>query len=117
MKVLIVEDSEPMRRLLTSIVGEWADTMECEDGADAVALYAKHKPDWVLMDIRMKNVGGIEATRRVIAAHPEAQIVIVSNYEGKQLRKSAREAGARAYVLKDDLSSLWRILTRPPDLV
>jgi two-component system response regulator DegU len=62
------------------------------------------------MDISMKRVGGIEATRRIVAAHSEARVVIVTNYADDRLRETARGEGACGYVLKEDLSVLKQIL-------
>jgi len=113
MKILVVEDSKVMRRLIRSIVGDVAEVLECEDGSQALGFYEKHRPDWVLMDIRMQNVGGIEATRLIIAAHSDARVVIVTNCNDNRFRERARVAGACDYVLKEDLSALKQILTAP----
>ncbi len=66
MKLLIIEDNLPVRDLIRSIVATVADEVyECEDGADALAAYVAHEPDWVLMDLAMKNVNGITATKMI----------------------------------------------------
>jgi DNA-binding NarL/FixJ family response regulator len=83
---------------------------ECADGADASSAYRAQRPDVVLMDIRMKEVDGIEATRQIRAADPEARILIVTDYDDAELRKASMQAGASAYVLKDNLLDLVRLL-------
>lgn len=111
MNFLIVEDNDNMRRMIKSLVSEFAgETYECRDGAEALAAYAEHLPDWVLMDIRMSEVDGITATRQLKAAFADANIIIVTDYNDAELRRSAREAGAREYVTKEDLLDLRRIL-------
>ncbi|HEY1404784.1 MAG TPA: response regulator transcription factor [Pyrinomonadaceae bacterium] len=111
MNFLIVEDNDNMRRMIKSLVSEFAgETYECCDGVEALATYAEHLPDWVLMDIRMSEVDGISATRRLKAAFPDANIIIVTAYNDAELRRSAREAGACEYVMKEDLLDLRRIL-------
>jgi len=75
-----------------------------------LALYRKHKPDWVLMDIRMGAMDGIAATREVTSAFPNARVIIVTNYNDSFLRAEAEEAGAVGYVLKDDLSALHSLI-------
>ncbi len=64
MKLLIVDDNAAVRRLIRSIVLPFAgEVFECVDGADALAAYQAHRMDVVLMDIRMSEVDGIEATK------------------------------------------------------
>ena len=112
MKVLIVDDNNAMRHLLRSIVGEWAEVFECGDGSEALSCYERVHPDWVLMDIRMPGTNGIEATRRILASHADARVVIVTNFADDRMRESARLAGACGYVLKEDLSVLKQILNQ-----
>ena len=108
--MLIVEDNGSMRHLLRSIVGEWAEVFECEDGSQALSCYERVRPDWVLMDIRMPGVSGIEATRRILASHADARVVMVTNFADERMREKAQRAGACGYVLKEDLSVLSEIL-------
>ena len=118
MNFLIVEDNDNMRRMIKSLVSEFAgETYECRDGAEALVAYAEHLPDWVLMDIRMSEVDGITATRQLKAAFPDANIIIVTDYNDAELRRSAREAGAREYVTKEELLDLRRILREHADAI
>lgn len=111
MNVLIVEDSFEMRRTICEMTADLVDGFfECADGSEAFALYETHLPDWTLMDIAMKNVDGISATRQIISVFPKAQIVIVTAYDDDDLRETAAAAGAREYVVKEDLISLRRLL-------
>jgi CheY-like chemotaxis protein len=109
--VLIVEDNASVRRLIRSIVASVAEEIhECEDGATALAAYLEYSPDVVLMDIEMKELDGIAATVRIKAAHPAANIVMVTNYDDAELRQAAREAGACGYVLKHSLLEIKDVL-------
>ena len=111
LRLIIVEDNQAMRGLIRSIIADLArDVSECGDGAEALAAYAERRPDWVLMDIRMKGVDGISATRRIKAAFPDANIIIVTDYDDPKLRKAARGAGACEYVTKENLLDVRRIL-------
>lgn len=112
LKLMIVDDNEQMRRMITSIVSDLAEELyECADGREAVTLYAKHRPDWVLMDLRMKEMDGLEATSRITAAFPDARIVMVTDYDDAELREAARQAGACHYINKRQLIDLRLLLT------
>ena len=109
--LLIVDDSERMRRMIKRLIKSvLAEVYECTDGAQALEAYTEHQPDWVLMDIEMKEVDGITATRQIRAAFPDARIVIVSNYDSDELRAAASTAGACGYVVKENLIDLRRLL-------
>ena len=102
-----------MRREIRLFVSDLAEEIgECSDGAAALAAYAAHRPDWVLMDIMMAEVDGLTATRQIKAAHPEARIMILTGHDDADLRAAARSAGACEYVTKENLLEVRRILGR-----
>ena len=111
MKILIVDDSEPVRRTIRSFVCDLADELsEAAGGLEAILACRERRPDWVLMDIHMGGMNGIAATRRVKEAFPAINVIIVTGFNDKALRQAATEAGASAYVTKDDLLEVRRIL-------
>jgi DNA-binding NarL/FixJ family response regulator len=111
LNLLIVDDNAAVRRLIVEIVLPFADEIrECSDGAEAVSAYIAQRPDLVLMDIRMKQVDGIEATKRIKVADPSAKILIVTDYDDEALRQAAMREGACGYALKDNLLDLVRVL-------
>ena len=111
MKVLIVDDNEQMRQALRSLIDDLIDECyECADGAESLAAYSAHQPDWVLMDLKMEGMDGLTATRQILAGWPQARVALVTVYNGEELREAARQAGASAYVVKDDMISLRQIL-------
>jgi len=112
LKVLIVDNNRQARTMIKHYLHELADVVaECADGADALDCYEKNRPDWVLMDWEMRT-DGLTATRRIIKAHPEARILIVTQHDDDSLRDAALAAGARGFVLKDDLLALGSFLEK-----
>ena len=111
MKVLIVDDNQQVRLLLRDHLPPSVDEIfECGDGDRAVALYRRHLPDWVLMDWEMPKMDGITAIRAIIAEFPQANICMVSAFDEADIRSAALSAGARQFVLKDNLFELEAIL-------
>src|SRR5580704_18877198 len=98
MTVLIVDDNAAIRRLLRRAVLEVAGIVwECSDGSDALSAYTEHRPDIVLMDIRMPDMDGLAATRQIRRFNPSARVVIVTDYDDEDLRNAALQAGASGY--------------------
>ena len=105
--VLIVDDQEPFRRAARAVLGRvegFELVGEAGSGEEAVSLVDELLPRLVLMDINMPGINGIEATRRIMAAHPDTTVVLVSTYQVDDLPADARASGAVAYVNKDDLA-------------
>jgi DNA-binding NarL/FixJ family response regulator len=103
-RVLIADDQNLFRsglaRLLEAdprvhVVGQ------AVDGLDVVKKVSTLKPDVVLMDLKMPNLDGIEATRRIVAEHPHVKILILTTFETDSYVLQALRAGASGYVLKD----------------
>lgn len=101
-----------MRALIRSLVDDVSSVVyECADGESAVDLYARHHPDWVLMDIALSGLDGIAATHEIRHSDPAARVIIVTEHREEQFRRAASAAGAVGYVLKDHLLDLPRLLT------
>ena len=103
-RVLIADDQTLFRvglaRLLeederVNIVGQ------AGDGAEAVKLAGSLKPDVVLMDLKMPNLDGIEATRQIVSAHPGVKVLLLTTFEADNHVIQALKAGASGYILKD----------------
>jgi CheY-like chemotaxis protein len=111
MKVLIVDDNDGIRRMLRRILAGTADVIwECTDGSQALAAYEEHQPDFVLMDVRMRVVDGLAATREICSHHPGARVIMVTDYQDDDVKAAALEAGACEYVLKHEMGNLPEVI-------
>ena len=103
-RVLIADDQRVVRDGLTMLVG-LIDGVEvvgtASDGIEAVERAESERPDVVLMDLRMPAMDGAEATRRIRAALPETQVLVLTTYADDQSLFPALQAGARGYLTKD----------------
>ena len=103
-RVLLVDDQEIIREGLATIF-RYADGIEvvgqASDGKAALALDRELKPDVVLMDLKMPGLGGIPATRRIVAELPDVRVVILTTYDTDDLVFEGIKAGASGYLLKD----------------
>jgi len=114
LRILIADDDARIRRVIRQTVASLASAVyEAGDGGEAIAICATERPDWVLMDVRMKPIDGLRATAAIIARFPETRIAIVTQHDDDELRAEALRAGACAYVLKENLHELPGILTGP----
>jgi len=103
-KVLVVDTNPSLRGMIKSILAlGHADVAEAGDGKTALQLYSTYKPDWVLMDLSLKGMDGLDVTRQLKKVHPEAMIVLVTDQDSLTLRRKAREAGAGGVMLKENL--------------
>lgn len=104
-KVLIVDDQESYRsaaRLVVELAGGFEVVGESESGEAAIDDVATTRPDLVLMDVKMPGIDGLEATRRITAAHPGIKVIVLSTYDASDYEGPALEAGAVAFVSKSD---------------
>ena len=100
-----------MRELLKLTLAGVAEVVgECSDGREALAEYRRLRPDVVVMDVEMKDLDGLAATRQILAADPQARVVIVTNHDNEDLRRAARQAGAVRYIVKEDLVDILSVL-------
>ena len=103
-RVAIADDQRVIRDGLSTLVGLIADVEvvgTASDGAEAVSLAQDARPDVVLMDLRMPDVDGTEATRRIRASLPDTQVLVLTTYADDESLFPALHAGARGYLTKD----------------
>ena len=102
--VLICDDHRIVREGLRTFVSGVPGVEKVEtagSGEEVLARYPVERPDLVLMDVRMPGLGGLETTRRLIAAFPQAQVVMLSAADDRDQVATAVTFGARGYLLKD----------------
>lgn len=101
--VLIADDHQLLRQALRRAMEDAGLVVlgEAGDGAEAVQLVDELRPELVIMDVTMPVLGGIEATRRLHAAHPDLPIVVLTMHDEEALREEALRAGASAFLTKD----------------
>ncbi|MEU8664734.1 response regulator transcription factor [Actinoplanes philippinensis] len=104
LRVLVVDDQALVREGLTALleITEGIDVLgAAADGEQALALVADHRPDVVLMDLRMPVLDGISATARIRRDFPEVAVVVLTTYADDESIAGALAAGARGYLTKD----------------
>ncbi len=118
-RVVIVDDQEMLRTGLGMVLSAEPDLEvvgEAGDGAQAVRVVDRERPDVVLMDVRMPGTDGLEATRRITAAHPEVSVIMLTTFDLDEYVYGALRAGASGFLLKDapadDLVGAIRVVAK-----
>jgi DNA-binding NarL/FixJ family response regulator len=101
--IVVAEDHPLFRRALVALLEGhpgWQVAAEVENGISAVTAVHAHQPDVVLMDLKLPELDGIEATRRIVAASPHVAVLVLTMYDDDTSVFEAMRAGARGYLLK-----------------
>jgi DNA-binding NarL/FixJ family response regulator len=103
-RVIVVDDQQITREGLVALLNLLEDVevvADAGDGLAALELVAEHRPDVVLMDLRMPILDGVEATRRITAEHPGVAVLVLTTYADDESIATALHAGALGYLTKD----------------
>lgn len=103
--VIIADDHELLRRGLRATletVPGWSVIAEATNGREAVELAARLRPELWILDVSMPELNGLEATRQILLADPQARILILTMHESEQIVREVLAAGAQGYMLKSD---------------
>src|SRR5271155_3337229 len=109
LRILIVDDEKTVRSALGRLLStrdEWDIVGEASDGTEAIAKAKELKPDVVIMDASMPQMGGLEATPQIKKAIPTAEILIFTQHDSTQMVREAQNAGASGYLLKSQANWL-----------
>jgi DNA-binding NarL/FixJ family response regulator len=104
-RVLIVDDQAPFRaalRMVVELTDGFAVAGEAHNGESGLAMAEELGPDLVLMDVQMPGIDGLEATRRLTAAHDGMKVIVLSTYDAEEYETPALNAGAVAFISKSD---------------
>jgi len=107
-RILLADDHSVVRVGLTRLLSQEPDLEvvgQAVDGKEVVEMADRHKPDVILMDVRMPGLDGIHASRVIHAAHPDISIIALTMYDEAEHRRAMRAAGAVAFVSKSGASS------------
>ena len=103
-RLMIADDHPVVREGLAAMLNRQADIEvvgEAENGREAIEQARRLRPDVILMDLRMPEVDGVEAMRRISVESPETRFIVLTTYDNDEFIFKGIEAGARAYLLKD----------------
>ncbi|MBW4442067.1 MAG: response regulator transcription factor [Plectolyngbya sp. WJT66-NPBG17] len=107
-RVLIADDHAIVRQGLATIIdrtSEMTVIAQAGDGQQAIDLFREHQPDITLMDLRMPQIGGVEAITAICAEFKSARIIVLTTYDGDEDIYRGLRAGAKGYLLKDSKPS------------
>jgi DNA-binding NarL/FixJ family response regulator len=107
-RILLADDHEVVRDGVRALLEKQADMAvvgEAADGRQAAELAEDLHPDVIVMDVGMPNLNGIDATRRILSAHPQIGVVMLSMHQDESYVLRSLKAGAKGYLLKESLRS------------
>jgi two-component system NarL family response regulator len=103
-RIIVVDDQSVVRQGFVALINTVSDmevVAEGINGQQAIELYRQHKPDVMLIDLRMPVIGGVEAITKIRQEFPEARLIVVTTYDGDEDIYRSLQAGAKGYLLKD----------------
>ncbi|MCF2683468.1 response regulator [Faecalicatena contorta] len=109
MRIVIVDDDMLVSSALKTILEVNAEVQVegmGSDGKEAIALYERYRPDVLLMDIRMKDMSGLDASREILKAYPQAKILLLTTFSDDEYIVKALKYGVKGYLLKQDYNSI-----------
>lgn len=108
MKIIVIDDDALVRESLKNILElQGVEILALgSSGKEAIQLYQKYDPDILLMDIRMEDMNGLEATRHIMQKFPEAKILLITTFQDKEYIYEAIALGCSGYILKQNIAGI-----------
>ncbi len=103
-RIMLVDDHPLFRKGMAALIENQPDLKviaEAGEGQEAIRLYRQYRPDVVLMDLRLPDVGGVEVTLSIRKEFPDARIIVLTTFDTDEDIYRAIQSGAKAYLLKD----------------
>src|SRR5207247_4509409 len=103
-KIMVIDDQAVVRQGFVALINTVSDMVvvaEGTNGRQAIELYRLHRPDVTLMDLRMPQLGGVEAITAIRKEFRDARLIVLTTYDGDEDIYRSLQAGARGYLLKD----------------
>lgn len=103
-KIMVIDDQAVVRQGFVALINTVSDmtvVAEGTNGRQAIDLYRLHRPDVTLMDLRMPELGGVEAITAIRKEFPDARLIVLTTYDGDEDIYRSLQAGAQGYLLKD----------------
>jgi DNA-binding NarL/FixJ family response regulator len=103
-RVMLVDDHSAFRKGMAALIESEPDLQvvaETDDGRQALEVYRQHRPDVVLMDLRLPGMGGVEATLAIRKKFPDARVIVLTTFDTDEDIFRAIQSGAKSYLLKD----------------
>src|SRR6266542_3516062 len=103
-RIMVIDDQAVVRQGFVALINTVSDMVvvaEGTNGQQAIELYRRHRPDVTLMDLRMPEMGGVEAIIAIRKEFPDARLIILTTFDGDEDIYRSLQAGAQGYLLKD----------------
>ncbi|MHB9011474.1 MAG: response regulator [Ignavibacteriaceae bacterium] len=111
MKFLILDENPGFRKFIKKLIT--ANNDECiqtENSPHLKSALKKYQPDWIVIDINLKKENAFQVAREIRRENPAIKIALLSDFDDVRLRKKAKEAGATAFISKENLTDFYKIL-------
>jgi chemotaxis response regulator CheB len=117
-KILVVDENEEFRTFFKEMIMAQNDQcLELPDATELDTFYRKHTPDIIIIDLEMKNVNTFSIVKQFTTEFPQVRVFIISAFYDERLKMKVLEAGAAAFISKENLYDLYKIINDNPEPV